>query len=286
MNLLVAVIKKAFLVFREFLEFRDLIQLYKVSSTVNNEILIALEGRALKLTLVDRLKNNLYKSMKEFGLNATDFFSILVNIGGVVAGGFALSVFNDELFGKSDIDVYVPYDETETIEIKLETSGFGLYLIQQGYKKSCTHQGDGYPIGYVAYYHKFYVKYIQIMVRKTQRIDGETFGDSVVRHFDFTPVMNYIEISHNHKLKFCAHFVQDILYLNLKINPQYDAYMDLFRSLERLLKYSYRGFMIHSSVFDMMPECVRVFISLDRAYKVERTLQRLDRQLMRMADKR
>ena len=249
-----------------FLPFRDIYTiLLKLISKCMTKLLCTFRPKnVLNLTLL----RNFSTFTNKFGVSRTELMGYLKTMGGIIAGGFALALFTGELYDTSDIDIYIPVPTLKIFDRKIRRSGIRSFLINNGY-----HETIMYFSNMPSYTSKYYEYLNESIGRKIQIISKyyivpryqlpHSSATSIIKSFDLTTVMCFIQNCSKSKLRFhCAH-LPDMLLKRLRFNIYYPTLQDIEtfkrRIFPRLLKYKTRGFSICDSTTNIIPEIVKEF---------------------------
>ena len=218
----------------------------------------------LKLTLL----RNFRTFTNKFGVSRTKLMAYLKTMGGIIAGGFALALFTGELYDTSDIDIYIPVRNLQIFERKVRRSGIRLFLINNGYHENIIYFSDipGYTSKYYEYFNESIGRKIQIISKyyiASRYQLPHSAETSIIKSFDFTTVMCFIQNCSKSKFRFhCAH-LPDMLLKRLRFNVDYPTLQDIDtlkrRIFPRLLKYKTRGFSICDSTTNIIPNIFEEF---------------------------
>ena len=256
----------------KFSSYFDVIALF--STFVSNEMTRCLKSFKSKSIISDILFGNFKKFATKFGLDLHQFLPCFLKLNAVIAGGFALSMFTNELYDSSDIDIYIPSVSVRLFKRKLRVSGLIEYLLSIGYVKI-----NQILVGDELENHNFFEYVNNGLNRKIQfffhlyygreyylnQPTHYTVGRSVMSDYDFTIGMCCIEKSEVTNLliiKCCHrdHIKEKKMRINL-YNSMYIINLDEFKqqSFENLVKYKSRGYHLCDSINVLIPNFVEEF---------------------------
>ena len=121
-------------------------------------------------------------------------------IKGIIAGGFALSIYTGNLNINSDIDIFIPFNFEETMDDILNTDNFLGYLKLFGYNQSLK-EINRYEKTVLTFENKLIKRKIQIVIAK-QCHKNSNFPHIIINNFDLTICMCFIKLHGKNKYEY------------------------------------------------------------------------------------
>ena len=252
----------------DFLTFKDLYIL--LIKSISHEMTKSLLKLSKKNVLILCLFKHYSLFGKKFGINSTTLMSCLRRVHGVTAGGFALALFTGELYKESDIDIYIPAKTEIQFQNKINKSGLKSILINNGYVEySFTTSSPPYLYNYYEYINENLNRKIQILNHHTNKKYNyhTSEGKSIIKNYDFSTVMCFIEPCKITKFRFHCEHLYDVINKTIKLNTNCNRLKNktLFMStlLPRILKYKKRGYKICDSINESIPDITNQLIKYE-----------------------
>ena len=126
-----------------------------------------------------------------FWITFQTLFKQLKRIKGIIAGGFALSIYTGYLNNNSDIDIYVPYSFSMTRTDRLIPNKFEDYLKSYGYNP-ILEEINSYETKVLTFENKLIKRKIQIIMAKHCQ-NKSIFPHLIINNFDLTICMCFIK---------------------------------------------------------------------------------------------
>ena len=184
------------------------------------------------------MPSTLKKYLSYFGLDFKTFFKRLKKLKGIIAGGFALSIYTGNLNDNSDIDIYLPY--SFSIRDRLLPNKFEDYLKSYGYDP-IVEEINSYEKKVLTFENILIKRKIQLILNNHPENES-IFPHLIINNFDLTICMCFIKSYGDKKYEFYSQHMNHLLNKTMKVNKLIPLTIKFAqKTIPRIIKYQTRG---------------------------------------------